>query len=114
MLNAIQQYPDRLKGIAVVQHTTTFNELVNLKAQGIVGVRLNLFGLNPPALNTPDWQKFLRNVESLNWQVELHAPPKYLVQLLPQLGDYSFDVVIDHFGRVDPVKGLKIRIIRSF
>ncbi|EMK0757286.1 amidohydrolase family protein [Acinetobacter baumannii] len=107
MLNAIQQYPDRLKGIAVVQHTTTFDELVNLKAQGIVGVRLNLFGLNPPALNTPDWQKFLRNVESLNWQVELHAPPKYLVQLLPQLGDYSFDVVIDHFGRVDPVKGIK-------
>ncbi len=33
MLNAIQQYPERLKGIAVVQHTTTFNELVNLKAQ---------------------------------------------------------------------------------
>ena len=58
MLNAIQQYPDRLKGIAVVQHTTTFDELVNLKAQGIVGVRLNLFGLNPPALNTPDWQNF--------------------------------------------------------
>lgn len=107
MLNAIQQYPDRLKGIAVVQHTTTFNELVNLKAQGIVGVRLNLFGLNPPALNTPDWQKFLRNVESLNWQVELHAPPKYLIQLLPQLDDYSFDVVIDHFGRVDPVKGIE-------
>ncbi|KZA36894.1 4-sulfomuconolactone hydrolase [Acinetobacter baumannii] len=107
MLNAIQQYPDRLKGIAVVQHTTTFNELVNLKAQGIVGVRLNLFGLNLPALNTPDWQKFLRNVESLNWQVELHAPPKYLVQLLPQLNEYSFDVVIDHFGRVDPVKGIE-------
>ncbi len=107
MLNAIQQYPERLKGIAVVQHTTTFNELVNLKAQGIVGVRLNLFGLNPPALNTPDWQKFLRNVESLNWQVEIHAPPKYLVQLLPQLDEYSFDVVIDHFGRVDPVKGIE-------
>ncbi|MFH4191743.1 amidohydrolase family protein, partial [Acinetobacter baumannii] len=99
--------PERLKGIAVVQHTTTFNELVNLKAQGIVGVRLNLFGLNLPALNTPDWQKFLRNVESLNWQVELHAPPKYLVQLLPQLNEYSLDVVIDHFGRVDHVKGIE-------
>ena len=60
MLNAIQQYPDRLKGIAVVQHTTTFSELVNLKAQGIVGVRLNLFGLNPPVLNTPDWQNFTK------------------------------------------------------
>ncbi|MFH4381119.1 amidohydrolase family protein, partial [Acinetobacter baumannii] len=46
-------------------------------------------------------------VESLNWQVEIHAPPKYLVQLLPQLDEYSFDVVIDHFGRVDPVKGIE-------
>ncbi|MBP5001619.1 amidohydrolase family protein, partial [Acinetobacter baumannii] len=107
LLNAQGIAELRLTGIAVVQHTTTFNELVNLKAQGIVGVRLNLFGLNPPALNTPDWQKFLRNVESLNWQVEIHAPPKYLVQLLPQLDEYSFDVVIDHFGRVDPVKGIE-------
>lgn len=46
-------------------------------------------------------------MESLNWQVELHAPPKYLIQLLPQLDEYSFDVVIDHFGRVDPVKGIE-------
>ncbi len=48
----------------------------------------------------------LRNVESLNWQVEVHAPPKYLVQLLPQLSEYNFDVVIDHFGRVDRIKGI--------
>lgn len=106
MLNAIQQYPDRLKGIAVIQPSTTFDELLQLKEQGIVGVRLNLFGLNPPALKTPEWQKFLQNVESLNWQVELHAPPKCLVQLLPQLSEYTFEVVIDHFGRVDPVRGI--------
>lgn len=106
MLNAIQQYPERLKGIAVVQHTTAFDELVQLKEQGIVGVRLNLFGLNPPTLNTAEWQMFLRNVESLNWQVEVHAPPKYLVLLLPQLSEYNLNVVIDHFGRVERVKGI--------
>lgn len=26
---------------------------------------------------------------------------------MPQLDEYSFDVVIDHFGRVDPVKGIE-------
>lgn len=106
MLNAIQQYPDRLKGIAVVDHTTPSHELFKLKEQGIVGVRLNLFGLALPSLNTTEWQIFLRTLETLNWQIELHAPPKYLVQLLPQLSEYNINVVIDHFGRVDPIKGI--------
>jgi predicted TIM-barrel fold metal-dependent hydrolase len=106
MLSAIQQYPERLRGIAVVQPSTTFEELCELKTQGIVGIRLNLFGLTPPDLNTFEWQNFLRHLEKLNWQIELHAPPKYLVQILPQLSEYNFNVVIDHFGRVDPMQGI--------
>ncbi|CAA0282342.1 metal-dependent hydrolase of the TIM-barrel fold family, partial [Acinetobacter baumannii] len=45
MLKAIRQFPERLKGIAVVDTTATLEELSQLKEQGIVGIRLNLFGL---------------------------------------------------------------------
>lgn len=106
MLGAIQQYPKRLKGIAVVEHTASLDELKALKAQGIAGIRLNLFGLTVPVLNTPEWNTFLTHLETLEWQLELHAPPAYLVIVLPLLNQYHLDIVIDHFGRIDPIKGI--------
>ena len=114
MLAAIQQYPDRLKGIAVVEHTATLDELVQLKAHGIVGIRLNLFGQAVPDLDNPQWQNFFAHLEALEWQIELHAPPAYLVAVLPQLNLYNLNIVIDHFGRVDPVKGIDDADYQSF
>ncbi|MGQ1480559.1 amidohydrolase family protein (plasmid) [Acinetobacter baumannii] len=103
MLKAIRQFPERLKGIAVVDTTATLEELSQLKEQGIVGIRLNLFGLPIPSLDTAEWKRFLTNLEILEWQIELHAPPEYLVSLLPLLNQYSLDIVIDHFGRVNSI-----------
>lgn len=101
MLEAIRQFPERLKGIAVVDTTATLEELSQLKEQGIVGIRLNLFGLPIPSLDTPEWKQLLSHLEVLRWQIELHAPPEYLVSLLPSLNQYNLNIVIDHFGRVN-------------
>ena len=107
MLEAIQQYPQRLKGIAVVDTAIRLSELEALKQQGIVGIRLNLFGLALPALQSKSWQDFLGHLASVGFQVELHAPPHYLIAVLPVLNQYPLEVVIDHFGRVDPAKGVQ-------
>lgn len=106
MLDAIQYAPERLKGIAVVDHSISLSSLVELKQQGIVGIRLNLFGLPVPDLDQADWQIFMRHLEQVNFQIELHAPPADLIQILPQLNQYQLDIVIDHLGRPDPEKGL--------
>ncbi|WP_201587063.1 amidohydrolase family protein [Psychrobacter jeotgali] len=106
MLSAIASYPERLKGIAVLDNNRDIMSLRNLDNQGIVGIRLNLFGLPCPDLNQVDWQVFLKNIADMNWQIELHAPPTYLIQLLPKLKLYAIDVTIDHFGRFDPIKGV--------
>lgn len=106
MLDAIQQYPDRLKGIAVVDLDIPLSKLRKLKDQRIVGARLNLFGRDVPNLETAEWKTFLSHLETLAWQIELHAPPAYLVAILPVLNQYNLNIVIDHFGRTDPVKGI--------
>lgn len=106
MLAAIAKYPHRLKGVAVVDKNTSSNELQQLKQQGVIGIRLNLFGLDCPDLSQPDWQAFLQHLSELNWQLELHAPPNYFIKLLPKLRAYNIAVVIDHFGRIDPAKGI--------
>ncbi|MDM1246418.1 amidohydrolase family protein [Acinetobacter sp. R933-2] len=107
MLQAIAQYPDRLKGIAVVDHVIHINELILLNQQGIVGIRLNLFGKNLPNFSDKAWNTLFNHLSFMNWQVELHAPPAYLVQILPILRSYQLNVVIDHFGRIDPIKGIQ-------
>lgn len=107
MLRAIAMYPQRLKGIAVVPADSALADLQVLKAQGIVGARLNLFGLDVPNLTEPTWQQFLHHLEQLDWQLELHCPPAYLRQLMPALQDFKGPVVLDHFGRVDPKLGVE-------
>ena len=107
MLAAISNYPERLKGIAVLDNDTSISTLKHLDEQGIVGVRLNLFGLSCPNLTESKWQNFLKNVATMGWQVEIHAPVEYLVKLLPLLTQYSIDIVIDHFGRFDNELGVE-------
>jgi len=105
MLAGIAQHPGRLKGIAVLPMDVDVSTLRALTAQGIVGARLNLFGKPVPDLAQAAWQGFLDRLGECGWQLELHCPPDYLRMLLPQLADYAGQVVIDHFGRVDPAKG---------
>lgn len=107
MLKALATYPERLKGIAVLPLDVSKQTLVELKAQGIEGIRLNLFGKAAPDLRQADWQRFLKEIAALNWQIELHCPPSYLVQMLPILKQYPGPLVLDHFARVDPVKGVQ-------
>ena len=106
MLAALAAHPKRLKGVAVLDNTTDMAIMQVLDKQGIVGIRLNLFGLPCPDLTLPEWHSFLTRLADIHWQVELHAPSAYLVQLLPMLKPYALDVVIDHFGRFDGDKGV--------
>ena len=106
MLTAIRQYPQRLKGIAVVHPHISILELADLKSKGIVGIRLNLFGISVPDLSQTQWKMLIRNLEQLDLQLELHAPPAYLIQILPMLNTSKIEVVIDHFGRALPQLGL--------
>jgi predicted TIM-barrel fold metal-dependent hydrolase len=106
MIDAIGRFPDKLKGIAVVESGIGSDELEHLTAAGIIGCRLNLFGKDVPNLMESSWLAFLRRLEKVDWQLELHAPPHYLIRVLPMLEGFAGDVVIDHFGRPDPEKGL--------
>nr|WP_227691435.1 amidohydrolase family protein [Psychrobacter aestuarii] len=106
MLDAIAAHPERLKGVAVIDKQTELHTLQAMNEQGIVGIRLNLIGKPCPDLTEAGWQACLERMEQMHWQIELHATPDYLIQLLPILGRYDIDVVIDHFGRFDPIKGV--------
>ena len=107
MLSALEQYPERLRGIAVISPDTPKADMQSLQRRGIVGVRLNLVGLALPDLTNEIWRAFLKNISDLHWQIEIHREAKDLPQLLPPLLDAGLNIVLDHFGRPNPASGVQ-------
>jgi predicted TIM-barrel fold metal-dependent hydrolase len=99
MLQALHQYPQKLKGIAVVDPSISDNELDELDAAGVVGIRLNL--INKPLENytSPLWQTFLTKLAKRKWVVEIQRELDDLASFLPAILESGVEVIIDHFGR---------------
>jgi len=87
-----------LRGVVELAPTASSAELSGLARQGIVGTRLNLFGITAPDFSTPPWPQFLRRVDRKNWHVEIYIEGVRLARPLKQLLRHCRMVVVDHFG----------------
>ncbi|WP_047786024.1 amidohydrolase family protein [Variovorax paradoxus] len=99
MLGVLRAHPGRLRGVAVVDPGTPFDQLQALADAGIRGLRLNLVGLPMPDLSRPVWQTLLQHVRALDWHVELHRPSQDLPAVGQPVLDAGCKLVVDHFGR---------------
>jgi predicted TIM-barrel fold metal-dependent hydrolase len=96
----------RLRTTVIVEPATDPYILRAMRDDGVVGIRLQWRSLKQtPDLSSPEYQRFLRRVNDLDWHVELHdegarLPPA--IGLLEAAGVKK--LVIDHFGR--PTAGL--------
>jgi predicted TIM-barrel fold metal-dependent hydrolase len=98
LLAHLKQYPDTLRGVAVVAPSASLGELEDLNGPGVRGIRLNLAGqshdMTAWSAAKPLWDAILR----LGWHVELHTDAGALSKVLAALPQ-ALPVVIDHFGR---------------
>lgn len=106
LLEALRTAPERLRGIVVVAPETSGADLAALASVGCVGIRLNLIGQPDPAFDTAIWKRHLADLAGLGWQVEVQAEARRLPSLVPPLVAAGVPVVVDHFGRPDPVLGV--------
>jgi predicted TIM-barrel fold metal-dependent hydrolase len=107
LLQALAQHSERLRAVVVLDPGTDLATLRTLRAQGVVGVRLNLIGQPDPQLASPLWRLHLGQLRSLGWQVEVHAEAARLRHILPPLIAAGLVVVVDHFGRPDARLGVE-------
>jgi predicted TIM-barrel fold metal-dependent hydrolase len=106
LLSALDAHPDRLRGIVVLPVETPATALAALDRSGVVGVRLNLIGQPAPDFDTPAWHRHLADLAALGWQVEIQAEAARLPQILPRLLEADVEIVVDHFGKPDPLMGI--------
>ncbi|MCJ8139547.1 amidohydrolase family protein [Falsirhodobacter halotolerans] len=95
---ALEAFPDRLRGIAVVDPDVSDAELDRLHARGFVGARLNLVGRNIDDFASSSWQTIFRRLAERQWQVEIQRSFDDLAEVVPAIAMSGVTVVIDHFG----------------
>jgi predicted TIM-barrel fold metal-dependent hydrolase len=97
----------RLRGTAIVQPTTERYILERMKADGIVGVRLQLTRRKElPDLGADEYQLLLRRLVDLDMHVQVVVEGQSWPVVLPPLEASGVKIVIDHFGHPDPTKGI--------
>jgi predicted TIM-barrel fold metal-dependent hydrolase len=101
----LRRHPGLFRGIAVIGPEAGEQEIEQLAADGVVGIRLNLDGRPLPDFARGGWPALLRRLRELQWQVELHRDASDLPRLIPPLVDAGVRVVVDHFGRPDAGSG---------
>jgi predicted TIM-barrel fold metal-dependent hydrolase len=112
LLQAIASAPHRLKGIAVIDPSAVAadpSQLDVLARSGVVGIRINLFGLPDPDFASDAWQATLPKIAALGWQIEVHCEAERLSNIVGPLllrTEHAIDIVVDHFGRPRPALGI--------
>lgn len=98
LAEALAAYPQRLRGIAVLDPAVAERTLAEMDAQGFVGARLNLVGKDLEDYTSREWQRFFHRLAEIGWQVEIQRAFEDFAQLLPAISRAGCAVMIDHFG----------------
>ncbi len=96
----------RLRGTAIVASTTDRYTLERMKADGIVGIRLQLTRQELPDLAGDDYRLLFRRLADLDLHIEVVVEGPRWPLVLPLLESCGAKIVIDHFGHPDPHAGV--------
>ena len=95
----------RLRGTAIVPPGTDLYTLERMKADGVVGVRLQLTRQELPDLSGDEYRLLFRRMADLDMHIEVVVEGPRWPQVLPLLESSGANIVIDHFGHPDPGQG---------
>jgi predicted TIM-barrel fold metal-dependent hydrolase len=99
------------RGIAMLDKTAGPAELREMHRLGVRGVRYNSVTGEPTAAN--QLLQTAERIAPLGWHLQLFIDPQTLHDSLPVIRALPVDVVIDHFGQIDPSEGLTGRAFRT-
>ena len=99
LMRHLQDQPDTFRGVFILGPATSSRELQDLKAQGVVGIRLNLLGVDLENTLTADQLGLIERCSEQGLSVGLHDDASRLVDILDRIDGRAEKLVVDHFGR---------------
>lgn len=103
-LNAIAELGENFRGVAVLPPDVSDGVLADCAAGGIRGVRLS--DMTAGGVRLSHLEAMAARVKSLGWHIQIFAEFSKETALPRRLRKLGVPVVIDHFGVVDPERGL--------
>jgi len=108
LLHALTSAKGRLRGTAIVDPTISDEDLRELAAGGVVGIRLNWIKRAAlPDHTAPAYVRLFARIRDLGWHIEVYLEGEKLAAVLPGLRAHGAPVVVDHFGSPSPDKGVR-------
>ena len=108
LIDALQAADGRARGVAVVAHDIGDDELDQMHAAGVRGVRFNFVKRLVDATPREVFMATAERVQRLGWHIVVYFEAPDLADLTPFLKQLPGIVVVDHMGRPDvtqPVDG---------
>lgn len=111
MLAALDEHPDKLRGVAVVASGATFAELKNLAARGVRALRFNHFFRNGRlhyrgGIGLSVAQELNEAMAELGLHAQVWIDVNDLPETLPKLQRLTVPIIIDHMGRTSAAAGI--------
>jgi predicted TIM-barrel fold metal-dependent hydrolase len=104
-LDALDQFGDSARGVAVVDADVAPAELTALAQRRVRGLRVNFVSPQSWGVTTPEMlQALARKAAEQGWHIQVFAHPEQLVAMEPLLAALPTPLVIDHLGRIDPAE----------
>jgi predicted TIM-barrel fold metal-dependent hydrolase len=107
MLDALSRYGTRFKGIAVVDHHASRDDMIEMKRAGVVGAAFNPAMLGVDAMR--DAHALFNILADLDMFAQIQVTGDQLVALEPLIERTATRILIDHCGRPDIGAGMKQR-----
>lgn len=107
LLDVLDRFKGRFKGVAVVAHGTPEAEFDRMAEAGVIGLRFNLSFDASPTPFAEGAQRTLQLARERGWfaQVHYHHGDKF-IEALPVLRNCGMPLVVDHCGRPVASEGL--------
>ncbi|MGR9318737.1 amidohydrolase family protein [Rhizobium leguminosarum] len=96
LLEALAAYPDRLRGIVVIDPDTAKTEIERLDRLGVRGVRINT--RNKGGLSLVAAKPLAEKIAPFGWSLQLQINPEQLPDIAATLSGIRLPLVIDHLG----------------
>lgn len=96
----VEQGPDNVRGVVVIDATVTRPELEQLHGQGVRGARFHM--LPGGAVGWDQLEPVAHAIADFGWHIQLQMNGRELPDRLQRLLDLPTDVVVDHVGRFMP------------
>lgn len=104
LVDALRHSGGRARGVAVVDHSVTNEQLESLHAAGVRAVRFNFVKRLADSQPKGDYREIAERIKSMGWHIDVYFEAQDLPELFDLFARLPTTVVVDHLGRPDVTK----------